>query len=210
MGMKGESPLTEARRRLVEGHMAIVDVVAGRLPSPAISPEDRRQDGFLGLVEAAARYTPGRGASFGTYAYRRIRGAMLDAERQGEGVAIRTPRGRWRRMDDEERRRSQPIVRLDRERMTKPNEVGDVFAYLAEVPEPADDEPVYDAEMLRLAVERLGGKAAKALRLYYWGGLTMREVGQRLGVTESAISLIHAEAIRHLRASDRVRQALAG
>lgn len=209
MGMKGEPPLTEAQRRLVEEHMTIVETPAARLASAMIPVEDRRQDGYIGLIDAAARFDPTSNASFRTYAYKRVRGAMLDAERRGEGASIRQSRDLWVGMCDEEKWRSQPVVRLGREKWAKSNEVEDVFAYLVDVPEPAEDAP-YDEDMLRLAVDRLGGKAAKTLRAYYWGGLTMREIGRRLGVTESAISLIHADAIRRLRVSERVQQALAG
>jgi RNA polymerase sigma factor (sigma-70 family) len=40
--------------------------------------------GTIGLLEAAARFDPGRGVQFSTFAYPRIRGAILDAVRAAE------------------------------------------------------------------------------------------------------------------------------
>src|ERR1700716_4294100 len=62
--------------------------------SPGRSPRDRsirgagadREDliawGLVGLVQAARRYRGDRGASFGAYAARRVRGQVLDALRE--------------------------------------------------------------------------------------------------------------------------------
>ncbi len=55
--------------------------LAGRLPA-SVEVDDLIQAGMLGLLEAAANYTAGRGASFETYAGIRIRGAMLDGLRK--------------------------------------------------------------------------------------------------------------------------------
>ncbi|MEL0615428.1 RNA polymerase sigma factor FliA [Cobetia marina] len=48
-----------------------------RLPA-SVDLEDLIQAGMLGLCECVGRYEQGHGASFATYASRRIRGAMLD------------------------------------------------------------------------------------------------------------------------------------
>src|SRR5215510_1036826 len=55
--------------------------LAGRLPA-SVEVDDLIQAGMLGLLEAAANYSVGRGASFETYAGIRIRGAMLDGLRK--------------------------------------------------------------------------------------------------------------------------------
>lgn len=49
----------------------------GKIPE-GIDPNDLHMEGFHGLVHALHRYDPKVGASFSTYAGRRIRGKMLD------------------------------------------------------------------------------------------------------------------------------------
>jgi RNA polymerase sigma factor FliA len=71
--------------RLVLRHAELVKRIAfhlaGRLPS-SVEVDDLIQAGMVGLLEAAAHYVEGRGASFETYAGIRIRGAMIDALRK--------------------------------------------------------------------------------------------------------------------------------
>jgi RNA polymerase sigma factor for flagellar operon FliA len=58
-------------------------------------------------------------------------------------------------------------------------------------------------ERLRLvaaAVERLSAKERATVTLYYAKDLTMREVGERLGLTESRVSQLHFQALGRLRA----------
>jgi len=54
--------------------------ISGRLPAN-VEMDDLIQAGMIGLDEAITRFDEGRGASFDTYAARRIEGAMLDALR---------------------------------------------------------------------------------------------------------------------------------
>lgn len=56
---------------------ATVNRLAQRLP-PAVDREELVQGGMLGLIDAARRFDPSQGCSFGSYAEIRIRGAVLD------------------------------------------------------------------------------------------------------------------------------------
>lgn len=60
---------------------------------------------------------------------------------------------------------------------------------------------------LAQALQLLDGQAQKVLRLYYAEGLRMREIGTRLGVGESRVSQLHAQAIAELRATLQSRDA---
>jgi len=55
----------------------------------------------------------------------------------------------------------------------------------------------------------VGGKMAEAVRLYYWHGLSMREVGRRLDLSESRVSQMHSAAIELLREQTFARRAVA-
>ncbi|HCP22180.1 MAG TPA: RNA polymerase sigma factor FliA, partial [Marinobacter hydrocarbonoclasticus] len=62
---------------LIEEHAPLVKKIAlhlmARLP-PSVQLEDLMQAGMIGLLEAAQRYSSGKGATFETYAGIRIRG----------------------------------------------------------------------------------------------------------------------------------------
>lgn len=49
------------------------------------------------------------------------------------------------------------------------------------------------------AIEQLPEKERLVMPLYYHGELTMKEVGSRLGITESRVSQLHTQAINRLR-----------
>jgi RNA polymerase sigma factor for flagellar operon FliA len=54
------------------------------------------------------------------------------------------------------------------------------------------------------AIERLPEKEKLVVSLYYDEELTMREIGEVLGITESRVSQIHSRAVMRLR--DRLRK----
>lgn len=78
-GNTGEAQL--AIQRLVETHAPLVKEIAMqihvKLP-PSVDIDDLSQNGMLGLCYAARDYRADRGASFATYAKKRIRGEILD------------------------------------------------------------------------------------------------------------------------------------
>lgn len=50
--------------------------------APHLDIQDFVQAGMVGLMEASGRYKPGRGGGFPQYAYFRIRGAIIDANKR--------------------------------------------------------------------------------------------------------------------------------
>lgn len=54
-------------------------------------------------------------------------------------------------------------------------------------------------QILAGAINRLGDREKIVLTLYYYEGLTLAEIGQVLGVTESRVCQIHTKAILQLR-----------
>src|SRR5438309_11381403 len=65
-------------------HLQFARAVASRSIDPRCRGADREDLiawGLVGLVQAAQRYRGDRGASFGAYAPRRVRGQVLDALR---------------------------------------------------------------------------------------------------------------------------------
>ena len=75
---------------------------------------------------------------------------------------------------------------------------------------PSPQESLDDAEMRRLlrdAIGRLNEREQEVLALYYFEGMTLGQVGEILGVTESRICQIHTKAV--LRLKTKLTQQLA-
>jgi RNA polymerase sigma factor for flagellar operon FliA len=91
----------EERDRLIEQYLPLVRYVVARLPvtMPAtLDRDDFYSVGVMGLMQAATTYDPTRGASFKTFAYTAIRGAILDEVRKHDPVP-RNRRDRLRRIE---------------------------------------------------------------------------------------------------------------
>ncbi len=67
---------------------------------------------------------------------------------------------------------------------------------------PIDHDLIQEESLAELsaAVEELSERERLVLSLYYHEGLTLKEIGHVLGVTESRVSQIHTKAIMNLRA----------
>lgn len=65
-------------------HVPLVRSIAARMRRrvPQLETEDLVSAGIVGLIEAVDRFDDGRGVSFGTFAYPRIKGAILDEARR--------------------------------------------------------------------------------------------------------------------------------
>ena len=54
---------------------------------------------------------------------------------------------------------------------------------------------------MRAAIQSLPWRERKVIGLYYYGEVTMKQIGAEIGVNESRVSQLHARAIRRLRDS---------
>ena len=90
------------RDRLILDHLALLHFVVGRLTFDVpgfVERDDLAGWGMLGLIAAADSWDPGRGLKFTTYAYPKIRGAILDELRRLDFL----PRGRREKLRDLDR-----------------------------------------------------------------------------------------------------------
>jgi RNA polymerase sigma factor for flagellar operon FliA len=54
-------------------------------------------------------------------------------------------------------------------------------------------------ERVRAALVRLPARERRIIALYYFGDVTMKQIGEQIGVNESRVSQLHARAIQRLR-----------
>jgi RNA polymerase sigma factor for flagellar operon FliA len=114
------------------------------------------------------------------------------------------------RVGSDEKRLSRTIVRINTIEATSPLATGEHFdeASLptALVPsEPEAPDAAYERtemrERVRAAIQALPWRERKVIGLYYYGEVTMKQIGAEIGVNESRVSQLHARAIRRLRDS---------
>src|SRR5262245_41239923 len=90
------------RDKLILDHLPLLQHIVGRM-SYDVPGRVQRDDllgwGMRGLIEAAESYEPERGLQFSTYAFPRVRGAILDELRRMDFL----PRGRRDRLRELER-----------------------------------------------------------------------------------------------------------
>jgi len=76
---------------------------------------------------------------------------------------------------------------------------------IGEVLASPDDAPGHQIELAELrgalarAIDQLSERERDVVALYYHDGLTLAEIGEVLGVTESRVCQIHGQAVGHLR-----------
>ncbi len=187
--------------------------------------DDLISAGTLGLVKAARAFDPGRHSEFKTYAYIRIRGAILD-ELRGRSFVPSSVHGQVRAIrrayealtaetgspPGDEELAGQAGISLSQlyrtlEEARKQNflsihgldeEHPVLGSFLPPARSPAPDAEMERREVLEAlanAIRQLPKRDRLVLLLYYERDLTMREIAQVLDITESRVSQIHASAL---------------
>lgn len=202
----------------------IVHQIASYL-QPPLTREDLISAGTIGLVKAARDFDPTKDAEFKTYAYIRIRGAVIDELRgwsfapptvkklfdQAQEVTERTLQERGTIATDEQVAKALDIT-LDKLYQIYETARARHFLSISG----ADDEspalgsflaaPDGNAPGARMereemkkaliqAMKELPEKQRQIILLYYHRELTMKQVSEVMELTESRISQLHAAAL---------------
>lgn len=178
--------------------------------------ENLEQAGIVGLVETANSFDPTRGIQFRTYAYPRIRGAIVDEMRKNSPVPqqmleyISTVKRAYEKLAapvtpemlaDET---GLPLMKiqqvLEAMRFMKPENWNDLYSTIHSSWQTSPDAPGAEmeaAEMKRLVadcIERLPERERLVLTLYFTEDLTLAEIGQVINISESRVSRVLASA----------------
>ena len=222
-----QRPSARETEALVMRHAELVKRIAyhlaGRLPA-SVEVDDLIQGGMLGLLEAAANYSEGRGASFETYAGIRIRGAMLDGlrkldwaprsvHRKARAVAkairdIESEIGREARDVEVAERMGMQLSEYHRivedsagcQISSLTTEEGEM-TLTDSAADPFRDVVDEDFRVaLAEAISNLPERERLVMSLYYDDELNLKEIGAALRVSESRICQIHGQALVRLQA----------
>lgn len=189
-----------ARRQLLELYLGLVHHVAREINRRARAAEldDLLSAGTFGLTRALDSFDPSRGLAFGTYAVRRIRGAILDDLRSRDW----TPRA----LTAKARRLQVATTALEYRlgRSPRPEEVAaqldiDVSTYWRWRDDTDSRTAVSSVRTLRAAIARLPEKDRTVIALYYYQDLSLRQIAEVMHLTESRASQIRHRALQRLR-----------
>ena len=218
-----------AREWLVVNYSGLVKFVAGRLGAglpKSVDTADLVSAGVFGLMYAIDRFDLEQGVKFETYAVPRIRGAILDSLRSLDWVP-RSVRSKSRSIQNAIAELEHTLGRAPAEEEIAdhlditPDElqkwladvaVGTVgpldhlvadrapsgFGQRADAADVALEERTLRDHM-RAEIRKLPERERTVLVLYYDENLTLGEIGEVLGVTESRVSQIHSKAVLQLR-----------
>jgi RNA polymerase sigma factor FliA len=223
-----KAPPHDARDRLILEHIPLLRHIVGRMSVPGgLDRDDLYGFGMLGLIAAADSWEAERGLKFSTYAFPKIRGAILDELRRMDFL----PRGRRERLRELDR----TVVELEQENGIPPTpeeiatrmstnveEVDEIFLSARNAHElsidddgpsqglagmlsdPRSDDPVGSAQWQELkqlmvdAIVSLPEQEKTVITLYYGQELLLRDIAEVLGVTESRVSQVHSRALYRL------------
>jgi RNA polymerase sigma factor for flagellar operon FliA len=204
---------------LILEHLEFVRHVLGKtiahLPE-TVDKENLEAAGVLGLVEAANQYDPGRGVAFKSFAFHRIRGAILDELRRNSPLPQKmlqqisqvrrvsetmpppvTPERIARKtgLSLEEVERTIEAMRFGR--MQSCDEAPTSLNSLRKRPATTPQAEIEDHEtrqVLADAIEQLPERERLAITLYYLEDLRLKEIGALLKLSESRVSRVLSKA----------------
>jgi RNA polymerase sigma factor for flagellar operon FliA len=212
-----------------EAYLEFVRKIAGKVKrqfNPPMDIDELADCGFLGLRQALDRYAPSAGVKFETFAYYRIKGAMLDE------IARQCPLSRHMIRKLRLARKANDYMEgacadaggmegatpgagaaliagivmdlsavhaMVSVTVRHTEDGGHAVEFVDEAAAGRHQEAVVSSE-LRSLLGRLPGDQAELLRLYYYEDMTLEEAGRTMGFSKGWACKLHNAAIRRLRA----------
>ena len=223
----------EIRNQLVMYYSYIAKSVAVKMSSTFhkyATVEEMVNHGAIALIDSLERFDPDQGVKFSTYAYTKVRGAIIDYVRKQDWLPRRVRQtdilitkaeeqltnelGRTPTREEMAARLEMPLAKYDKCVFEMSGESMYSFEALLAAPvqmnhvrlqedDLGPEEQVDEQELrqeLAQAIDELGEQERTVLSLYYYEELTMKEIGQVMGVSEQRIGQINRKLIKKLRA----------
>lgn len=210
----------ERDREFIAEYRPLVQSIAAKLRARydlTNDLDDLMADGFRGLLEARDRYDPTRGIQFNTFAYYRIRGAILDGVRKNAymsrrayaslraaeaALAVGEEVGEKRAADPAARGDAARTAETLHDTLTKLT-AGFLLASVGQDEEtPTPEEVLLEDETrtrVRQALASLPEREFALVQGFYFEGRRFDEVADELGISKSWASRLHTKALERLR-----------
>lgn len=205
------------REALVVENLLLAKWVAGRYVGRGLDREDLDQAAMLGLMRAAEKFDPGRGAKFTTYAAWWCRQSVMRAIER-ESKVIRLPAHVVQALNRRARARARgerlpppsecELAALRALRVTWPDEDEDRPLEIAGEDDEAGDMllRVERLEAVREAVRSLPERLRTIIERRFGIGCepeNLREIGVRLGLSRERVRQLEADALTMLQESSK-------
>ncbi|ADL43193.1 RNA polymerase, sigma 28 subunit, FliA/WhiG subfamily [Caldicellulosiruptor obsidiansis OB47] len=221
------------KEQLIIKYMPLVKLVAGRMAiyfGGNVEYDDLVSYGSIGLLDAIEKFDSQKGVKFETYAYTRIKGAIIDCVRSQDFL----PRSIRQKAKEIEK----AYIEIEREGRTPTDDevakrVGLSISELQKLQEKISSgmivsldsflEQNYESkiggledfvsqpehfieneelkEVLRQQIDNLLENERMVIVLYYYEELSIKEIAKILGVSESRVSQLHTRALLKLRSA---------
>ena len=185
-------------------HLGFARAVASRALDPRCRGADREDLvawGVLGLVQAARRYRDDAGAPFSAYAARRVRGQVLDALRERDPLT-RAARRAYREAREKDPDLPPPVVEISLDRCLEAGLEAVEWGSAGAGPARPGRTRCSAEQWSRVAAElrHIEPLERKVLVLSFARGLTLKEIGAQIGLSESGVCRLRGRALRRVRA----------
>ncbi|MBN1282902.1 MAG: sigma-70 family RNA polymerase sigma factor [Proteobacteria bacterium] len=221
---KKETVAIKARDELIEQYMPYAASIASRVCqslSAAVDYDEVLCNARLGLLEAAKRFDDNQEVDFRTFAYYRIKGAIYDGLRRSGWL----PRTLYAKIKFEEAANeflqnrslgnaSENASQRNTHEKVEENSVAETVNSLASIYiislDANEDMEVEDQDSgnveqrtefmqvrrhMRDAISTLPEKEKLLIMMYYFQNRTLEEVGEKIGLSKSWTSRLHARAL---------------
>lgn len=195
------------REKLINDYLPFVKAIVKEVKKrfgKNFNDEELEAYGRMGLAEAAQRYDPKFSCSFKTYAYYRVKGAILDA--------LRTDHSLWEDsnliyMDGVNSYLEAGMIKETNEEYNYFTALKNSVASLATIhlltEAGNDSEKSYlDSEIrteLIKEMKKLDDLEQNIIRMFYFEDLPLSEIAKKLNISVSHCSRIHKRAVEHLK-----------
>lgn len=215
-----KAAIKELKRRddLIEEYMPFATSIANRVAQTLSSSVDYDEvlcNARIGLLEAAKRFDSNQQVDFKTFAYYRIKGAIYDGLRRSGWI----PRSIYSKMKMEEAsndymrfkaENSPDEEEYEQQLIDTVNSLASIYVISIDATEDfeIEDQNQVDLERkaefrqirdhMRSAIDSLPDKEKKLIKMYYFQNKTLEEAGEKLELSKSWTSRLHARALELL------------
>ena len=215
------------RDRVVEGHLYIAEIIAGKFSGRGVDFDDLFQVAALALTRAVERFDPGRGVQFASFAtpsmvgevknyfrdkYRLIRTSRRSGELlkrvEAAREALTQSLGRAPRVDE-----IAAHAELTEDDVLEALEAASMQPVSLDAAPPEGERGIAEtlgaeergflefenSDLLLRSMAALTDKQREVIELRFFENLSQREAAQRLGVSQMSVSRAERSALKQLR-----------